>query len=72
MALWVACQRVLETTKASRVILRGSTRSKWRDHRLIPTVEVEVSPELALEVSPELALGVDLEVTPEPIVKGTP
>ena len=58
--------------KPSRVILRGFTNSKGRDHRLIPAVEVEVGPELALEVHPELTLGVDLEVMPGPTVKVTP
>ena len=55
--------------KPSRVISRGLTRSEGRDHRLVPTVKVGVSPELALEVGPELALEVGLETILEPIVK---
>ena len=58
--------------KPSRVISRGFTKSKGRDHRLIPTVEVEVSPELTLEVGPELTLVVNLEVTAGPMVKVAP
>ena len=57
--------------------LRGLAKNKGKDHRLIPTVEVEVSPELALEVglklalevSPALTLEVGLEIVLEPTVK---
>ena len=57
--------------KPSRVTLRGLTRSKGKDHRLIPTAEVGVGPEITLEVGPELALEVALEIVLEPIVKVT-
>ena len=50
--------------KPSRVTSRGLAGSKGKDCRLIPTAEVEVSPELALEVG--------LEVISEPIVKVVP
>ena len=57
--------------KPSRVISRGLTRSKGRDHRLIPAVEVGVGPELSLEVGPELTLEVGPETVLEPIVRVT-
>ena len=57
--------------KPSRVISRGLTRSKGKDHRLIPAAEVGVSPESPSEVSPELTLEVGLEIVLEPIVKVT-
>ena len=69
MALWAACQRALKTTEASRVTLRGLTRSKGKGHRLIPTAKVGVSPKLALEVGPELALEFSLEIVLDPLVK---
>ena len=65
--------------KPSRVTSRGLARNEGKGHRLIPTAEVEVSPELTLEVgpeltlevSPELALEVSVEIMLEPIVKVT-
>ena len=44
--------------------MRGLAGSEGKDHGLVPTAEVEVSPEFALEVSPE--------VVSEPIVKVIP
>ena len=44
--------------------LRGLAGGKGKDHRLVPTAKVEVSPELALEVG--------LEVVSEPIVEVVP
>ena len=63
--------------KPSRVILRGLAKNEGKDHRLVPTVKVEVGPELTLEVSleltlevgPALALEVSLEIVLEPTVK---
>ena len=55
------CWRLL---KPSRVTSRGLARNEGKCHRLIPTAEVEVGPELALEVS--------LEIVLEPIVKVDP
>ena len=49
--------------KPSRVTLGGLTRSEGKDHRLVPTAEVGVGPELTLEVG--------LEIVLEPIVKVT-
>ena len=43
--------------------------NEGKDHRLIPTAKVEVSPELALEVGPGLALEAGLEIMLEPTVK---
>ena len=51
--------------KPSRVTSRGLAGSKGKDHRLVPTAKVEVSPELNLEVSPEVLLVPILKVIPK-------
>ena len=55
--------------KPSRVTSRGLARNEGKDHRLIPTAKVEVSPDLTLEVGPELALEAGLEIMLELTVK---
>ena len=52
-ALWVACQRALETTEALQSDLESLAVSKGVDHGLVPTAKVGVGLELAPETGPD-------------------